>query len=296
MVSRNQELRTDSISSIVSAIAAGAGRLDGWVPVDATLSALVDQGVRLESLLEWLPTDPTALEATAADLERLHTGDPLFAVADVTSTDYPHRLRLLDRRPLVLYRSGELPDESLPAVAIVGSRQPTEAGREAAFSLARELAARSVVVVSGMAEGIDTAAHLGALSIPEGITLAVVGTGLDQVFPISNADLASRIPHHGAVISQFPAGAGRSKTSFPARNAVIAALSDVSVLIELSERSGTRIEANCALEQGKTVLLWGPILRRCAWTVEFARNDRVHYVENVDGVLEHLHDRIPIMG
>jgi DNA processing protein len=117
-----------------------------------------------------------------------------------------------------------------------------------------------------------------------------MGTGLGKVFPSQHRALAKRIARQGALVTQFPPRYPPSKTTFPARNALIAGLSDVSLLIELKEHSGTRIEADCALAQGKRVLLWAPTLETHAWAQRFAENPQVAFVGNPDEVLAELSD------
>ena len=218
--------------------------------------------------------------------------DELFPVAlpvgvqavNFEDPDYPSLLRDIEFPPRVLHISGSLKLDGPPSIAIVGSRQPSAAGVGAARELAAELARRGHPIVSGLAAGVDAAAHEGALAAG-GYTIAVVGTGVDQISPASNADLRDCIASSGAVISQFPLGHTGSKTTFPARNAIIAGLAAVSVLIEFQERSGTRIEANIAIEQNKPVLLWEPILGQARWAHEFARHPLVSFVSHANDII-----------
>jgi DNA processing protein len=203
------------------------------------------------------------------------------------SPQYPQQLREAFGSPPMLYVEGTLDPGDLNAVAIVGSRHASSAGLHAASDVAAELAAAGHTVVAGLAVGIDTAAHEGALA-GGGRTIAVLGTGIDKVFPAENADLARRIPDHGCLVSQFLPGSPPSKTSFPARNAVIAGLSAASLLVEATERSGTRIEANFALAQGRPVLLWGPILGQQQWARDFLRTPGVAMVASAAEIRDHL--------
>ena len=198
--------------------------------------------------------------------------------------DYPARLRSIDFPPRHLYVIGNLAESARSPIAIVGSRTPSNEGVADAFGAAAELARRGHSIVSGLASGIDAAAHRGALSV-RGHTIAVVGTGADRVYPAENRGLRDEIVRHGAIVSQFPLGHTPSKTTFPARNAVIAGLSAASLLIELNDRSGTRIQAELTLEQGKPVLLWAPILKRALWARRFASHRLVRFVESVDDVV-----------
>jgi DNA processing protein len=210
-----------------------------------------------------------------------------YTVVAATSPRYPTRLRSVRDRPLLLYVKGKLPPSDEKSLAIVGSREASREGLTAAFEVAAAVAASGHPVVSGLATGTDTAAHNGALSVG-GVTVAVMGTGIDLVYPRDNAALAQRIAEAGAVVSQFAPGQRPSRTTFPARNAVIAGLADASLLIELKERSGTRIEADQTLLQGKPVWLWGPIMRRAQWAHQFAEHPGVSFVDSIDEVINAL--------
>ena len=209
-------------------------------------------------------------------------------VVHIKSPDYPHRLRDIEFPPRVLHVAGDLRLNGPPPIAIVGTRKPSEIAIRAARDLAAQLAGRGHPIVSGLAAGVDTAAHEGALDVG-GYTIAVVGTGIDQISPASNARLRDRIAGTGAVISQFPPGHTGSKTTFPARNALIAGLAAVSVLIELEELSGTRIEANLTIEQNKPVLLWEPILGEARWAHEFALHPLVSFISHPNDIIHAVH-------
>lgn len=233
-------------------------------------------------------------EWAAADLENL---DPQSAMSpgkartvSLADPEYPDRLRSIEFPPPNLYVIGELTETRRAPLAIVGSRKPSKQGVTAAFEIAAALSRKGHSIVSGLASGIDSAAHRGALSA-DGHTIAVVGTGADRVYPPENSELRDQIARNGTIISQFPLGHGPTKTTFPARNAVIAGLSATSLLIELSERSGTRIEADLTLEQTKPVLLWAPLLADKPWAQKFAQHTLVHFVHSVDEITEIL-DRI----
>jgi DNA processing protein len=172
-------------------------------------------------------------------------------VVTLADREYPAALRDLPLPPPALYCRGALP--RAPAVAIVGSRRPTEYGRECARWFARELARQGVVVVSGFARGIDGAAHRGALDAG-GRTVAVLGCGLDIPYPKRNhAELAAPIAACGALVSELPIGTPPRQESFPLRNRLIAALSRVTLVVEAAVRSGSLITARHALELGREV-------------------------------------------
>ena len=169
---------------------------------------------------------------------------------------------------------------------MVGSRDASEQAADAAREVAAALADAGTTIVSGLARGVDTAAHQGALDV-DGRTTAVVGTGIDVVFPPENRHLIERIVRSGAVVSQFPPGLRPSKTSFPVRNAVIAGLSSASVVIEAEELSGTRIEMDYTLEFNRPVLLWAPVLGNRPWARSLAAaDDNVHLVCSVSEIRE----------
>lgn len=166
--------------------------------------------------------------------------------------NYPPALRDIFDPPPVLFVRGRL-KELNNAVAVVGSRKATAYGRTAAQRLAGELAENGAAVVSGLARGIDSAAHRGALNAG-GYTAAVLGCGLDVVYPKENARLMAEIIEKGAVISEFPLGSPPESWHFPSRNRIISGLSQVVVVVEAAEKSGALITADLALEQGKEVM------------------------------------------
>lgn len=169
------------------------------------------------------------------------------------ATDYPVQLAEIPAAPDALHVCGSLLVEDALAVAIVGSRRATAYGLEVAERLAAELVARGVTVVSGLARGIDTAAHVGALDAG-GRTIAVLGSGVDVIYPPENRALARRIAQQGAIVSQFAAGTPPLPYHFPERNRVIAGLALGVVVVEATERSGSLITARCAAELGREVM------------------------------------------
>ncbi len=181
---------------------------------------------------------------------------------------YPRRLYEIYDPPLVLYLRGSREAIAKYGLAVVGTRHPTPYGVGMAERLASDLAARGLVIVSGMARGVDSAAHRGALNA-HGQTVAVWGTGIDVPYPKENEKLADRILEGGgAILSEFPLGTFPAPQNFPIRNRVISGMSVGVLVIEAGEYSGTRITARCALEQGRDVyavpgnvtnkLSWGP--------------------------------------
>ena len=166
---------------------------------------------------------------------------------------YPALLRELHDPPPRLYlRGGPVELLDLPAVAIVGARSCSPYGAQVARELARELGAAGVVVVSGLARGVDGEAHRGALAAG-GLTVAVLGCGIDRDYPRAHAQLAGRIAESGAVVSEYPPGVEPSPWRFPARNRIVAGLARATVVVEARERSGALITADFALELGRDV-------------------------------------------
>jgi DNA processing protein len=167
---------------------------------------------------------------------------------------YLQIIKSIDKSVDKLYSVGVLPEERLPSVAIVGSRKPTAYGKTVAYRLAQELSAQGVVIVSGMALGIDGIAHRAALEA-NGKTVAVLGGGLGEIYPSRHRQLAEDIVSSGnAVISEYPDTMPPIGHQFLARNRIISGLSDVVIVVEAASRSGTLSTARWALEQGKTLM------------------------------------------
>lgn len=168
------------------------------------------------------------------------------------SREYPAQLVNIHDPPAVLYVIGRPAPDPTRAVAVVGARRCTELGREIAVSIGRALALARIVVVSGAARGIDAAAHEGALG-PSGTTLAVMGCGIDAVYPAGSRDLVRRIGATGTVLSEYPPGTPPVQRNFPARNRIVAGLCGATVVVEGAKRSGSLISAEHAMEFGRDV-------------------------------------------
>jgi DNA processing protein len=166
--------------------------------------------------------------------------------------DYPEALRQIHDPPLALYVLGTLDKADRHAIAVVGTRRCSHYGRTAADRLAFQLAKQGYTVVSGLARGIDTAAHEGALK-GGGRTLAVLGSALDQVYPAENAALAEKIAKQGAVLSEFPLGTAPGRTTFPMRNRIVSGLCKGVLVVEASRESGTMITVDEATSQGRLI-------------------------------------------
>ena len=167
--------------------------------------------------------------------------------------DYPALLKRLERPPLALWVMGDADLLWHPSVAVVGSRAASAGGLRNAFDFARGFALAGVAVTSGMAAGIDTAAHEGALAAPGGRTVAVLGTAIDQAYPQRNAGLYARIATSGAVVSELPPGTAYGRGAFPSRNRIVMGLSLGVLVVEAALRSGAAITARLAGEAGREV-------------------------------------------
>ncbi|MDO5336480.1 MAG: DNA-processing protein DprA [Eubacteriales bacterium] len=168
------------------------------------------------------------------------------------SPDYPRRLRHHGAMPRELYYLGSLPKDEQPTIGIVGARMCSPYGRAQAYSYARFYSSFGIQVISGMAIGIDQEAHRGAMDAGTP-TFAVLGSGVDVCYPRTNAVLYERLQKRGGILSEFPPGSPASAWHFPVRNRIISALSDVLLVVEARERSGSLITVDHALEQGKSV-------------------------------------------
>lgn len=189
-------------------------------------------------------------ENTEEELEKIEKcGCNVYTVND---KEYPPNLRAIPDPPPVIYVKGSLIKDDTIAVAIVGSRMPTTYGKLTAENISNKLAKMGVTIVSGMARGIDSIAHKSAIA-SKGRTIAVLGCGLNVIYPPENFKLMNEITGHGAVISEFPMSAKPNKMNFPQRNRAISGLSLGTVVIEAAENSGSLITAMHALEQGREV-------------------------------------------
>lgn len=193
---------------------------------------------------------------------------PHCALIGIDHEAYPPLLRVLPDAPLALWVEGrDISKLSAPQVAIVGSRNPTRGGRETAEQFARYLSERGLAITSGLASGIDTAGHIGALAGGAG-TIAVLGSGLDTIYPTSNAELARRIVDNGLLVSEFPPGTAPRAQHFPQRNRIIAGLCVGTLVVEAARQSGSLITARYAAEYGREVFaipgsIHNPLAKGC---------------------------------
>lgn len=200
----------------------------------------------------------------------------------VLERDYPENLRAAHDRPPLIFVAGALEPGDADSVAVIGTRRPTPAGVALAGAIAQQLVDSGYAVVSGLASGIDTAAHTAALS-RGGRAIAVIGTGLRRSYPPENAALQRKIAAECAVISQFWPDAPPSRRSFPLRNAVMSGLALATVVVEATHTSGARTQARLALAQGRPVLLVDSLLEQ-QWARELAARPGTHLVHAASGV------------
>jgi len=183
------------------------------------------------------------------------------------SDDFPELLQRIPDPPTLIYTVGNAEALHMPALAIVGSRNPTRGGIENAYEFARHLGQAGFCIVSGLAQGIDTAAHEGALD-GSAMTVAFLGHGIDRVYPAVNRDLAHRISQNGVLVSEYPLGAPPRREHFPQRNRLISGLGLGTLVVEAARRSGSLITARLAGEQGREVFaipgsIHNPLSRGC---------------------------------
>jgi DNA processing protein len=198
--------------------------------------------------------------------------------------DYPARLRGIHQAPPILFARGTLiADDS--AVSVVGSRQASDRGLDIAAGVARELVSRSVTVVAGLALGIDTAAHRAALAVG-GRTVAIIGTGINRVYPAQNADLHAEIAASGLLLSQFWPDAPPRKQNFLMRNATMSGYGLATVVVEAGEHSGARAQARLAVEHGRPVILTDMVLKRNEWAQALVNRPGIHVASSLHSLLD----------
>jgi DNA processing protein len=210
-------------------------------------------------------------------------------VLTVRDEGYPPRLKEVHARPLVLFVKGDVLPEDERSVAVVGTRKASAYGREVAAALSGDLARSGVTVVSGLARGIDGIAHDAALNAG-GRTIAVLGSGLDVMYPREHEGLAERVAESGALVSEFPLGTRPSPENFPRRNRIISGMSLGTLVVEASERSGALITSSLALEQNREVFavpgnMFDP---HCRATNNLIKRSGAKLVTHVEDILEEL--------
>jgi len=234
---------------------------------------------------DWEQADATLLWAEQTGRGIIHIGQQ----------GYPEQLSRISDPPILLFYHGDPSLLARQQLAMVGSRNPTPLGYETAFDLAASSAKLGFTITSGLALGIDAAAHQGTLSVA-GDTIAVAGTGLDMIYPSKNSELAAQIKTDGLLISEFPLGTKPLGRNFPMRNRIISGLSRGVVVIEAALKSGSLITAKQALEQGRDVFavpgsIHSPTSRGCHWLLR----QGAKLVENIGDILEEFDLRMAQM-
>ena len=212
-----------------------------------------------EDLLKELPV-PESAGPFSAEKESERCAQKGIRFLLFSDPEYPPGLKEIADPPLLLYMKGNILESDRNAIAIVGTRHPGFYGRTQAKRFARELAARGLTIVSGLARGIDQVGHEAALQVAYGRTIAVMGCGLDVVYPKEHETLFQRITERGAVLSEYPLGTPPLPENFPRRNRILSGLSYATFVVEAHSRSGSLITAHQAVEQGREVFaLPGPV-------------------------------------
>jgi DNA processing protein len=206
----------------------------------------------------------------------------------ILDEEYPLGLMQLRKSPPILYVLGDLRPEDDYAVAVVGTRQASDSGKKSAHQLAQALAESGITVLSGLALGIDSAAHRGALSV-RGRTIAVIGSGLDNRYPRENSALWDRIlSEGGAVVSQFPPGIPPKRWNFPQRNWTMSGMAQGTIVVEASHTSGAKIQAEYAAEQGRILFLTLGQVKKFEWARDLAERDKAVVVRSLDAIIDVL--------
>ncbi|RJP74421.1 MAG: DNA-protecting protein DprA [Candidatus Abyssobacteria bacterium SURF_17] len=252
--------------------------------LDASKAALREVPDLTASVIESIRTGCASELAKAIDLTRKHG----VAVLTFNSDSYPERLKNIHDPPPILYVKGTLHASDVNAVSIVGTRRATHYGKMVAERLAADLARLGLTVVSGLAHGIDAAAHKGSLAAG-GRTLAVLGCGVDVVYPRANAKIYEQIARSGALLSEFPMGCEPDPGFFPLRNRIVSGLSLGTLVVEAPNRSGALITARHALEQGREVFavpgnIYSPYSEGCHKLIK----DGAKLVENVYDIISEI--------
>ncbi len=295
---------------------ADPGALRAWLALvrapgvgGATARRLIEQGIAPDTLPRRSDRQLEALGIPGGARQYLRSGhwpevdadlawlgsQPDRHLVALTDARYPRLLAEIPDPPPALFVQGDCSLLADPQIAIVGSRNPTAGGRDNAQEFAGALARTGLIVTSGLAAGIDAAAHCGALEAG-GPSIAVLGTGPDRVYPASNLELARRIAHQGALVSELPPGTGVKAGHFPRRNRLISGLCLGTLVVEATLRSGSLITARLALEQGREVFavpgsIHNPLARGCHRLIR----EGAKLVETAQDVLAELASLIEIL-
>jgi DNA processing protein len=228
------------------------------------------------------PGEPDILTAAARQIARW-TGQG-WLLLSILDEDYPARLRGIHQAPPILFGRGTVIREDV-AVSVVGSRTASPRGLDIAAGVARELAARGVTVLGGLALGIDAAAHRAALGAG-GRTVGVIGTGIDRAYPAQNRELQEAMAQGGLVLSQFWPGAPPQRHNFLMRNATMSGYGLATVVVEAGEQSGSRAQARVAVEHGRPVILTSLVVEANDWARALVGRPGVHVASGLKAVLD----------
>lgn len=250
--------------------------------------------------LEWLSDSAKVMVLEGIDLdkeyklyEKLISKDVHFVIQE--DLGYPKRLLNMYDPPWFLYYLGELPEEKLPTVAIIGARACSAYGLEVACKFAKELAMNNIQVVSGLAKGVDGYAHRGALE-GKGKTFGVIGSGVNICYPRENYQLYHDVEYQGGILSEYPLGSPALAFHFPVRNRIIAGLSDGILVVEAKEKSGTLITVDCGLEQGKDIYaLPGKITDQLSIGCNRLIQNGAKLVQTASDIIDELAGRYPFL-
>lgn len=270
-------LGNEGLRRLLQAFGSPEAVLDASVPslsqhVKPAVALAISQGI-----------DTSSLEPMAIWLQ-----DPLNSILTLADPDYPQSLLNISDPPLLLYVKGRHDLLNIRSLAVVGSRNATAQGIRNAEAFSKSVSDAGLCIVSGMAHGIDAAAHLGGLQ-GIGSSIAVVGTGLDKVYPAANRELAHRLAQDGTIVSEFPLGTPPLPANFPRRNRIISGLCLGCLVVEASVQSGSLITARMALEQGREVFaipasIHSPQSKGCHALIK----QGAKLVENAQDILEEL--------
>ncbi len=254
--------------------------------------------IRIENYLGKAENDAQLSVEFSADREIENAERKDVKLLTLFSADYPQALTHLIDPPLMLYAKGSFSETDEASLAIVGTRHPSFYGRAQAGRFSRELAAKGITIVSGLAQGIDQVAHHASLEVSFGRTIAVLGCGIDVVYPKSSQKLYDAIAERGVILSEYAFGAEPLAYHFPARNRIIAGLSLGVLVVEAHSRSGSLITANQAMEQGKEVFaIPGPIDQITSRGTNGLIKEGAALVETPEEIFETLAPNLwPLMG
>ena len=268
--------------------------LDSYGSIEEVLAVEADE----INSLEWLSDSTKTVIIEGVDLdkeyklyEKLISKDLHFVVQE--DDNYPRRLLNMYDPPRFLYYLGELPDENLPTIAIIGARACSAYGSQAARALAKELAMNKIQVISGLAKGVDGYAHTGALE-GKGKTFGVIGVNI--CYPRENYQLFHDVENQGGILSEYPMGSPALAFHFPVRNRIIAGLSDGILVVEAKEKSGTLITVDSGLEQGKDIYaLPGKITDQLSIGCNRLIQNGAKLVQSSSEIIEELANRYPYL-